>query len=113
MAATAARAPAMVVMQGTPWLTAAARMRPSSVRAPLPLGVLTIRSMVAVGQVVEQVGAALADLADRVDVDAMLEQRADGPAGSDQAKTHGRESRAIGHNGLAIACGDAHKHGAA
>ena len=45
MAATAALAPAMVVMQGTPWLTAAARMRPSSVRAPLPLGVLTISAI--------------------------------------------------------------------
>ena len=45
MAATAARAPAMVVMHGTPCETARARMRPSSVRAPLPLGVVTIRSI--------------------------------------------------------------------
>ena len=45
MAATAARAPAIVVMQGTPCETAPARMRPSSVRAPLPLGVFTIRAI--------------------------------------------------------------------
>ena len=44
-AETAARAALIVVMQGTPWLTAAARMRPSSVRAPLPLGVLTIKAI--------------------------------------------------------------------
>ena len=39
MATTAASAAWMVVMQGTPCWTAAARIRPSSVRAPLPLGV--------------------------------------------------------------------------
>ena len=39
IAITAAVAASIVVTQGTPACTAAARMRPSSVRAPLPLGV--------------------------------------------------------------------------
>ena len=42
IARTAARQPERVVTQGTPYETAAERMRPSSVRAPLPLGVLKI-----------------------------------------------------------------------
>ena len=37
-----AEAPVNVVMHGTPWATEALRIRPSSVRAPLPRGVLRI-----------------------------------------------------------------------
>src|SRR5437879_263469 len=43
-ASTAAWAAASVVMHVTPWATAAARILPSSVRAPLPLGVLMTRA---------------------------------------------------------------------
>ena len=46
MAATAARAPAMVVMQGTPWLDGAGTDTALVGPRPLPLGVLTIRSIV-------------------------------------------------------------------
>ena len=42
------RRPGCVVMQGMPCETAAARMRPSSVRAPLPLGVLITSRKIAV-----------------------------------------------------------------
>ena len=42
IASRAASTAGIVVMHGTPCATAAARMRPSSVRAPLPLGVLMI-----------------------------------------------------------------------
>src|SRR5579875_1420381 len=44
-ASTAACAADNVVMQVTPLATAAERILPSSVRAPLPLGVLTIRAI--------------------------------------------------------------------
>ena len=43
-ASTAAWAAASVVIHVTPWATAAARILPSSVRAPLPLGVLMTRA---------------------------------------------------------------------
>ena len=62
-APTAAWAAASVVMHVTPCATAAARILPSSVRAPLPLGVLMISAICAVLHVVEQVRPAFLQLA--------------------------------------------------
>ena len=53
---------------------------------PLATGCVDDQIDGTVGEVVEQIGAAFADLADGGDVYAVLEQRANSPAGSDQSK---------------------------
>ena len=97
----------MVVMQGTPWLTAEARIRPSSVRAPLPLGVLTIRAIAPLARWSSRFGPALVDLADGRDRDPVLGQRGGGAAGAHQRVAQRREPRGDRDDRLAVAGGDA------
>ena len=78
-------------MHGTPCETAAARMRPSSVRAPLPLGVLMISVHFAVDQVIEQVRVPLLELLDQLDLDARLLQQPGGAVGGHQVEAQLRK----------------------
>ena len=99
-------APARVVMQGTPQLTAAARIRPSSVRA-LAAGRVDDERDRAVGEMVEQVRPAFVQFAHAIDRDAFGLKRRRGPAGTHEAITQLDELTRDRRDPFAIARGDA------
>src|SRR5208337_3276934 len=80
---------------------------------PLTTGCVDDQIDGTVGEVIEQIRAPFADLADGGDVYAVLEQCANSPAGSDQSKAHRGKSPGYWHDGLTIALGHAHEDGTA
>ncbi len=97
----------MVVMQGTPWLTAEARIRPSSVLAPLPLGVLTIRAIRPLARWSRRFGRPSAILRTGVDGDPVRGQRGGGAGGPHQVVAHRGEPGGDRDDRLAVPGGDA------
>ena len=106
MATTAASAAWIVVMHGTPCCTAAARMRPSSVRAPLPLGVFITSDDFAVDHVVDQIGMSFGDLLDAFDFDARFSQSPSRSFGGQQFVAQGLQASRQIDNLFLVSCGD-------